>query len=870
MKLVAERGRLMQSLPEGGAMATVSAAAAKVQEALRGQDDVCVGAYNGADTVISGARNEVDAVVERFQALGVRCRRLVTSHAFHSARMEPMLEDFRRFAAGVSYRAPTKHMISNVSGDIVGEDRVLDAEYWTTHIREPVQFERGMQALQAHGCDVLLEIGPHPVLVGMGQPCWTAEEEPLWVASLRREQADAEQMLGAAASMYAAGVEIDFAAMYAPWKSSRGRVDLPFYPFQRQHFWVAASQSAGKPAGARIQDCLYSVTWAQKDPGPRPAQTIQSETWLILADESGVTATLRRQVEHSGRRCVVLAAGAARVLAEEIAAADGLTAAPLTNVIHLWSLDQPRAESAAQLWEAQTRGVESAVNLVQVLINRRWRGRLWLVTSGVQRVLDSDGANPTHSPIWGLGKSIGMEHPELWGGLIDLPGDLSAAGLLTALESEDAEDQVALRDGRRWVARLESRVATSGAQPISLDAEASYLITGGLGGIGLEVANRLVQRGARHVVLNGRRAPSDSARQAIAALERLDCEVKVVLGDISQEADVAALLDEIRDSRLPPLKGIIHAAGIDALVRLHEIDREQLRRTLAPKMAGAWLLDKLAAQRGIELTLFICTSSISSVWGSVGQSAYSAANAFLDALAEHRRAHGRPATTINYGPWARVGMGTANEEGLAWLRSRGIRPLDPALALDGMEAAVVTEGAATVFADVNWTIFRELAELQRQRPLFEKLGQPKEMEAAESLRFAAALSPAHRGGACRPRRAADAGCEEELAKVLQRPVAELGNEVGFSTLDGLADGRRVSECVVAASEPQAARDGRHGSTEISRALTTLYHRGHPRALWEDPAGGSLGQTITDDTEAEVAAMSSGEVDSALDEVESGP
>jgi acyl carrier protein len=285
-------------------------------------------------------------------------------------------------------------------------------------------------------------------------------------------------------------------------------------------------------------------------------------------------------------------------------------------------------------------------------------------------------------------------------------------------------------------------------------------------------------------------------------------------------------------------------------------------------MAGAWLLDKLAAQRGIELTLFICTSSISSVWGSVGQNAYSAANAFLDALAEHRRTHGRPATTINYGPWARVGMGAANEEGLAWLRSRGIRPLDPALALDGMEAAVATEAAGTVFADVNWTIFRELAELQRQRPLFEKLGRPQGAEAAES----SALQPSTLVAQLTAAAPADRAellmhaAREELAKVLQRPAAELGDEVGFFDLG--------MDSLMAVEFRNAL------SQRLSRKLPATVVMDRPDIaslttyIIEDTLGLSLGKTrrpgaldnpVADDTEAEVAAMSSGEVDSALDD-----
>jgi acyl transferase domain-containing protein/acyl carrier protein len=702
--------------------------------------------------------------------------------------MEPILEEFRAFAAGISYRAPALRMINNVTGEAVAADKVLDAEYWTGHIRRPVQFARGIEALQGFGCDVLLEIGPHPVLVGMGQACWSADETLLWVGSLRRGRPDEEQLLDAAAAMYAFGVEIDFAAMDAPWSSARRKVVLPTYPFQRRRYWVEAPEAVPATPETRVKDCLYGVVWEQRDAKPRPAESIRPETWLLLADETGVAAALRQELQQTGRRCVWLTAdehraAPLRALEEKIAAASSDASAPLTHVVHLCSLDRPQAEDAERLWEAQGHGVESALDLVRTLIDRHWQGRLWLVTSGVQRVLDSDGADATQSPVWGLGKSIGMEHPELWGGLIDLQrnGPAPAADLLAALEGDDADDQVALRDGRRRVARLARQEASEGPRPIAVDPDGTYLITGGLGGIGLEVARRLARRGVRHLVLNGRRAPSDAARNAIAELERDGCEFKVVLADVSREADVARLLDEIHDSNFPHLRGIVHAAGVDALVPLSDLDHKALRKTMAAKVAGGFLLDKLTTQRGMELSLFVCTSSISSVWGGVQQAAYSAANAYLDALAEQRRTRGQTANTVNFGPWTRVGMGTLNEDGIAWLRSRGIRALEPEFALDGMETAIAVGRSGTAVADVAWPKLLELVELQRPRPLFAKLGRVGDEDGEETRAPAASALIAQLA------EAAPAGRVEllqkivkaELARVLQRPEEELGSDVGF-------------------------------------------------------------------------------------------
>ncbi|MGH8667161.1 MAG: beta-ketoacyl reductase, partial [Burkholderiales bacterium] len=656
--------------------------------------------------------------------------------------------------------------------------------------------------------------------------------------------------------MYAAGVDPDFIAMEAPWHASLRTVDLPFYAFQRRRFWVEVPESPlATPSQPRLGECLYGIAWEQRDANARTNDGVEAGTWLILADEGGVAAGLRRQLEGSGRKCICITAaevatGSAQALAQAIAAAAEDESMPLTHVAHLCSLDRPRAEDVAQLWEAQAHGVESALDLVQALVARRWRGRLWLVTRGVQRVLESDVVNAVQSPLWGLGVSIGMEHPELWGGLIDLPyGAAAEAGLLAAFGAEDAEDRCALRDGRRWVARLERRVAPSGSRSLPVDATATYLVTGGLGGVGLETAQRLVRRGARQLVLTGRRAPSASARQVIAEIERCDCQVKVVLGDIALEADAARLLDEIRDANLPPLKGIIHAAGVDALARMHDLDRSQLRSTLAPKMAGGWLLDKLTAQRGIELAWFICTSSISAVWGSIGQGAYSAANAFLDALSEERRARGCAATTVNYGPWSRVGMGTANEEGIAWLRSRGIRTLAPEFALDGMESAVTSGHSGTVVADLNWTLFRQLAELQRQRPLFEKLGQASSAE-REEMHDVARTALIERLETFAPVERVEAlkqVVKAELARVLQRRPEELDDDVGF--FDMGMDSLMAVELINALREKLAG-------TRFSASLI----QAHPSI--GQLAGAIAGEITASGREAQPAAPCSGDGSSA--------
>jgi acyl transferase domain-containing protein len=230
MRLITERGRLMQSLPPGGGMASVAATADRLGELLDELEEVCIGAFNGADTVISGPQTEIDSLIERFEAQDLRCKRLKTSHAFHSQLMDPILDEFREFAAGISYQVPDRPLVSNVTGEILAEGRVPDAEYWTTHLRQAVQFERGMHTLREIECDTMLEIGPLPVMLGMGQRCWDSDRQPLWVGSLRRGRDDRHQVLTAAGQLYAGGTVPDFTKMEGESLKFRQKLILPTYP----------------------------------------------------------------------------------------------------------------------------------------------------------------------------------------------------------------------------------------------------------------------------------------------------------------------------------------------------------------------------------------------------------------------------------------------------------------------------------------------------------------------------------------------------------------------------------------------------------------------------------------------------------------
>jgi acyl transferase domain-containing protein len=237
LKLIAERGRLMQALPEGGAMVAVFADESTVAKALVSyKDSVSIAALNGPEnTVISGMSSDIEAIIKQFEAAGINSTALRVSHAFHSPLMEPMLVDFEQVASGIDYSEPKLRFVSNTTGGRAVKGQVTNAAYWRDHVRRPVRFNASFQGLVEQGYRVFIEVGPHPVLLGMAAGC-VAQEKGVWLPSLRRGRADWHQMLESLSGLYLEGVEVDWQGFDRDYP--RRKTSLPTYPFQHKSYWI--------------------------------------------------------------------------------------------------------------------------------------------------------------------------------------------------------------------------------------------------------------------------------------------------------------------------------------------------------------------------------------------------------------------------------------------------------------------------------------------------------------------------------------------------------------------------------------------------------------------------------------------------------
>ena len=345
--------------------------------------------------------------------------------------------------------------------------------------------------------------------------------------------------------------------------------------------------------------------------------------------------------------------------------------------------------------------------------------------------------------MWGLSRVIALEHPELQCVRIDLDPEGIAAGqaqaLFTELWTPDKEDQVAIRRQTRYVARLMPGPALSqpGFDPIAVGwqhfavyPEATYLVTGGLSGLGLLVARWLVKQGARHLVLVGRSSPAEAAREEIAALEHLGVQVTTAQVDISHREQVAGILAEIEAS-MPPLRGIVHSAGVlDDGVLLQQ-DWSRFARVMAPKVDGAWHLHTLTLNKSLDF--FVLFSSVAALLGSSGQGNHAAANAFLDALAHYRRVSGLTGLSINWGAWSEIGAAAAHHVSER-LATQGMRPITPQEGLRALEDLLQLAPVQAGVMSIQWPILMQQFLPGQIPPLFTEVVYDRQAEAGvESL-----------------------------------------------------------------------------------------------------------------------------------------
>lgn len=706
LRVVAIRGRLMQRLP-AGAMLAVMEEDEQVALMLKPHPELSIAAVN-SDTqcVVSGITEAIDRFERELTERGVVCKRLETSHAFHSAMMDPILNEFRAEVERVQLHTPRIPWVSNVTGKWITPEDATDPGYWVRHIRETVRFAEGVHTLLKEKGRVLLEIGPGRALSTLAGLSPEKGRDQVILSSFPQIEAGSEelQLLSAAGRLWVAGVKIEWSRLFAG--EQRRRVPLPTYPFERQRFWVESQRSAEPVSNLKtsltkktdVADWFYVPAWKQSlAPLPLESGQLSEKRWIVFLDDLGIGAQLVERLEREGQYVITVrrAEKFAR-LGEREYELDPIVGkhyhkmlqelmtegrAP-QKVVHLWSLsDADATQSVSQRFgDAQRAGYYSLLSLTQGLGVQLTLDPLEInvVTNNMQQVAGGDLIYPERATILAPCKVAPQEYPNMRCRSIDVTLPRSASQeeffveqLLAEITADSSDPVIAYRGADRWVQNFEAvRLDGKKRSRNPLRQQGVYLITGGLGGVGLifaEYLARTVQ--AKLVLLRRTSFPareewaewlasheedsqlSQKIRQ-VQKLEELGAEVLILTGDAADETFMRSVLVTARQ-RFGEINGVIHAAGLVGLAwnpTMENTGRVESEKHFRPKVEAAIVLEKLFADAPPDF--FMLVSSLSAVLGGYGLVAYSAANLFLDAFAHSHRTNGNAEwVSVNWDGW---------------------------------------------------------------------------------------------------------------------------------------------------------------------------------------------------------------------------
>ena len=780
-RVVAFRSRALRTLAGKGGMLSIAEPAAKVRERLPAFGDrASVAAVNGpAATVVSGEPGALKELAEICTAEDVRARMIPVDYASHSAQVDALEEDILAVLDGVAPRPTRIPMISAMSGEMLAGPE-LDAAYWYASLRSTVEFEQAIRTLAAGGYRTFVETSPHPVLTGaitdtiedvLRDPAASTPgmPAPAVIGTLRRDDGGAARLVTSLAEAHVRGARIDWTTVFEPGH----RVALPTYAFQHQRFWPEAAAHSSAPAadgtsvsetearfwaavedgdlsplsraldaGSPLGDALPALaSWRRREragsvaaswryrtswsPVTGQASATLSGTWAVVLpaghDEAEPVGECLTALSAHGAETVVVKVAPDELDRTALAARIGQALKDVrpSGVLSLLALDETPLASHPTV----PAGLAGTVALCQALGEAGIEAPLWAVTQGAVSIGAGDlPPSPVQAQVWGLGKVAALEHPGQWGGLVDLPPswDERTATRLCAVLADTTEDQVAIRGAGSLAARL-VRAATSDGRP-EWTPRGTVLVTGGTGGVGGHVSDWLAARGAPRVVLTSRSGPNAAGVAELAARAAASgTRVDVVACDIARRAEVEGLLDRIA-SEGAPLTGVMHAAGIAQGCQVQDLDADVLAAELAAKGAGTTWLDELTADAGLDA--FVLFSSGAATWGSGLLGGYAAANAFLDAVAESRRARGLAATSVAWGLWGGGGMGAgaAGDE----LTRYGLRSMDPEVAIEALAQALDNADTTVAVADVDWERFAQTFTLRRPSKLISSLPEVRE------------------------------------------------------------------------------------------------------------------------------------------------
>ncbi|CLW72143.1 phenolpthiocerol synthesis type-I polyketide synthase PPSB [Mycobacterium tuberculosis] len=711
LRVTATRARLMAPLSGQGGMALLGLDAAATEALIADYPQVTVGIYNSPrQTVIAGPTEQIDELIARVRAQNRFASRVNIEVAPHNPAMDALQPAMRSELADLTPRTPTIGIISTTYADLHTQP-IFDAEHWATNMRNPVRFQQAI-ASAGSGADgayhTFIEISAHPLLTQAIADTLEDAHRPTKSAakylSIGTLQRDADDTVTFRTNLYTADIAHPPHTCHPP----EPHPTIPTTPWQHTHHWIATthpSTAAPEDPGSNkvvvngqstsesraLEDWCHQLTWPI-----RPAVSADppsTAAWLVVADNE-LCHELARAADSrvDSLSPPALAAGSdPAALLDALRGVDNvLYAPPVPGEL----LD---IESAYQVFHATRRLAAAMVASSATAISPP---KLFIMTRNAQPISEGDRANPGHAVLWGLGRSLALEHPEIWGGIIDLddsmPAELAVRHVLTAAHGTDGEDQVVYRSGARHVPRLQRR--TLPGKPVTLNADASQLVIGATGNIGPHLIRQLARMGAKTIVAMARKPGAlDELTQCLAAT---GTDLIAVAADATDPAAMQTLFDRF-GTELPPLEGIYLAAFAGRPALLSEMTDDDVTTMFRPKLDALALLHRRSLKSPVRH--FVLFSSVSGLLGSRWLAHYTATSAFLDSFAGARRTMGLPATVVDWGLWK--SLADVQKDATQISAESGLQPMADEVAIGALPLVMNPDAAvATVVVAADWPL----------------------------------------------------------------------------------------------------------------------------------------------------------------------
>jgi acyl transferase domain-containing protein/acyl carrier protein len=681
----------------------------------------------------------------------VNCQRLASTQAFHSAQMAGLVAPFAAAVAQVARQPPQLPLVSSMRGRWLTAAEATDPHYWAAQLRAPVRFADGLAQLHANGAYTYLEVGPGRQLSGLVRQTLGEAAISSGGTAPPDEGAGLWQALG---QLWLRGQRLDWAALYAG--QPRRRVPLPTYPFERQRYWIDPPAPAAPPAtpgrgvlssAADIADWFYIPAWKRTLPAPArspEALCAQRRRWLILSDESSLATHFIERLVDEEQTVIQVRAGTsfrriepkrytidASARTDYVALLRDLYEQELVPdiVVHLWSMtcEQPPVSNLSTFHQAQQMGFSSLLWLLQAA-DQHQAGtplQIWVLSNHLFEIASTDTVQPEKASLLGPCLIIPQEHEHIRCHCIDLgtnqddPAHIQrlVAALLDEIETESPDMLLAYRNHQRWVRAFEPARLTDHLRPIrALREHGVYLLTGGLGNIGLLLAEDLARTiQARLVLTSSTPFPArdiwagwlaeheqdDRTSQIIRRLQQLEAlgaQVLVASADVADITQMRAVIDRARQ-HFGALQGVFHLAGwagIKSARLARSSEPSYVETHFQPKVYGLYVLEQLLQGQPVDFCVLF--SSNAALLGGVGLTSYAAANLFMDAFAiDRNRRGGTSWLSVNWDSWdAQPGVQQrlalpADSEQHTIRAEEGIAALRRVIALAGADQIVVSK-----------------------------------------------------------------------------------------------------------------------------------------------------------------------------------